>query len=99
MRAGAIAIGDEVIIVQKHACYKVDVLSIQIGNTPYEHLDVPENQEIGLRFAVAVSEGALLMRLPASPTTIPQEQQPELLSPDESLSVEPVEVLPDVDLP
>jgi len=82
MRAGAVAVGDEMVVVQKYACYKVSVRSIQIEDTPYERLDVNGGQEIGLQLSVTVNEGALLMRLPAPPLNTPEERPPDLSSPD-----------------
>jgi HEPN superfamily RiboL-PSP-like protein len=96
MRAGAVAVGDEMVVVQKYACYKVGVRSIQIEHTPYERLDVNDGQEIGLRLAVAV-KGALLMTLPASLPSTPQEAPQEPPSPDEFPLTEPEVAPPDTD--
>jgi hypothetical protein len=95
MRGGTVAVGDEMVIVQKHSCYEVGVRSIQIGETPYDRLNVIDGQEIGLQLTVGVRQGAWLLRIPAPILGVPQEQQPELLSPDEFPSTQPEEIEPE----
>jgi hypothetical protein len=99
MRAGTVIVGDEVVAQQKHACYKVTVRSIQIEDVPYERLDVIDDQEIGLRLDVATKEGALLIRLPASPTSVPVDRPQEPSSPDVFPSNEPEAAPTDIDSP
>jgi len=97
MRAGTVAVGDEMVVVRKHACYKARIQSIQVKDKPYERLDVVDSQEIGLRLTVAVNEGAQLMKLPVSLPSIPEERSQELSPPDVSQLIEPEDSLTDTD--
>jgi hypothetical protein len=74
MHPGRIAVGGELVVVQKYACYKVRIESIQIRDLAHEQLDVCDGQEIGLRLNLPVSRGALLMRLPDAPPSTPRKQ-------------------------
>lgn len=97
MRAGTVVVGDEMVVQQKYACYKVSVRSIQVEHTPYQRLDVNDGQEIGLQPDVAVKQGALLMRLPASHSALPEDRPQDLPSPDVFPSTEPEDELTDTD--
>jgi len=87
MWAGEIATGDELIVVQKQACFRATVLSIQVHQTPCEGLTVQEGQEIGIGLSEKVNVNAELVRL----GRLGQEQRvvtlvesmPEPTSPDE----------------
>lgn len=81
--AGTVAVGDELVVLQRRACYTVSVRSIQIEQTPYECLEVADNQEIGLRLTLSAKEGARLVRLRVEKLVIPPEPAREPLSDDE----------------
>ena len=83
MSAGSLVSGEDLVVVQKHGCFKTRILSIQIGQDPYEPLDLEEGQEIGIRFDRRVDEGAELVRLPATQPTGPTGVLPEPASPDD----------------
>jgi len=87
--AGKITVGDEIIVVRKHACYKVGVISIRTGGVSHQQLDVVENQEIGMKLTLDAGTGAELMRFPVRAPT-PAAQPIEVLSPDE-YPLEPAE--------
>ena len=55
MSAGALAVGDELVVVQKHACYKAAVISIQIQQGPLERLETQDGQEIGIKLSVTAA--------------------------------------------
>jgi len=97
MRAGNVFVGGEMVAVQKYACYKVQVRSIQIGDVPYERLDVNDGQEIGLGLDLAVKQGALLMSLPAAPPSNREERPQENLPPDAAPLTEPDEAPADIE--
>lgn len=81
MAAGTVAVGDELVVIHKGSCYRAEVMSIQIERTPYEKLDLQEDQEIGLRLSERANKGAELMRLIAPPA--PAGTIPESISPDD----------------
>jgi len=81
MARGAVAVGDELVVIQKHSCYKAAVVSIQIEQAPYERLDVEEGREIGLRLSTKANKGAELMRIAAP--AVPLGTIPEPISPDD----------------
>lgn len=64
MSAGAVAIGNPLVVMQKQACFRATIESIQILQTPYDHLETQDDQEIGLGLTEIVNEGAELLRLP-----------------------------------
>jgi hypothetical protein len=82
MSAGSLATGDDLVIVQKQGCFKATVLSIQVGQNPYERIEVPDGQELGIRLSERVNEGAELMRLQPAQPVGPTEVLPEPISPD-----------------
>jgi hypothetical protein len=82
MQAGTVAVGDELVIMQRNSCYRAAVMSIQVGQSPYERLDVHDDQEIGLRLSARANKGAELVRLPP-PQTALSETMPEPISPDD----------------
>lgn len=82
-RAGTLAVGDELIVVQRYACYAVSVRSIQTKDTPHERLEVVDNQEIGLRLSLSAKEGARLVRLRDESLGTPPEPTREPPSEDE----------------
>jgi MAE_28990/MAE_18760-like HEPN len=80
MAAGTVAVGDELVVIHKHSCYRAEVMSIQIAQSPHERLDVQEAQEIGLRLSERANKGAELVRLVGSPAvagTIPEPISPD----------------------
>jgi hypothetical protein len=83
MSAGSLAAGDDLAIVQKHGCFKATVLSIRVGQNPYERIELEDGQEIGIRLSERVNEGAELMRLPSAQPPGPTELLPEPISPDD----------------
>ena len=96
-RAGTVAVGDKLIVVQRHACYAVSVLSIQIDNTCHERLEVADNQEIGLGLTLSAKEGARLIRLRDEKLVAPPEPTREPLSEDEYHIDLPEDTAPDAD--
>jgi hypothetical protein len=82
MKAGSVGVGDEVVIMHKNSCHRAAVVSIQIGQSPYERLDVREGQEIGLRLSAKANKSAELVRI-ASPQPVPLGAMPEPISPDD----------------
>jgi MAE_28990/MAE_18760-like HEPN len=97
MRAGTVVVGGELVVVQKYACYKVRVRSIQVEDVPHERLDVSDGQEIGLGLDIGVNEGAQLMRLPGTPPSSPEEQPQENSPPEAPPLTEPDEAPADID--
>jgi hypothetical protein len=84
MSAGTLAIGDPLVVVQKQACYKVTIRSIQIHETPYDRIEVREGQEIGLGLSAGANVGAQLIRLAhEQQSAVEAVAIPELLSPDD----------------
>jgi hypothetical protein len=96
-RAGTVAVGDELIVMQRRACYAVSILSIQTNDTPHERLEVADNQEIGLRLTLSVSEGARLVRLRGEqPLAAPEQTQEHVLEDEYPIDL-PEETAPDTD--
>ncbi len=82
--AGPLSIGDPLIVVQRQACFKVTVRSIQIRDAPHERIEFTESQEIGLGLSQSASEGAQLLRLTTDQQTRGADvPMPEALSPDD----------------
>jgi hypothetical protein len=88
MLGGHIAIGEELIVVEKNACFLAKILSIKVHAATYETLQVIDGQEVGIKFNVEIREGAQLVRLrPHEQSALPLvEPPPEAISPDEELS-------------
>jgi hypothetical protein len=82
MSAGTVTIGDELIVMHKHSCYKTTVASIQIERSPYEQLDVRDGQEIGLGLSARANQGAELLRMASAQPTA-AGTLPEPISPDD----------------
>jgi hypothetical protein len=89
MSAGTVAIGDELIVMQKHSCYKTTVASIQIEQSPHEQLDVRDGQEIGLGLSARANQGAELLRIASAQPTA-AGTLPEPISPDDF----PIQITP-----
>ena len=85
MRAGTVVVGGEMVVMQKYACYKVSIRSIQIEHTPYERLDVSDGQEIGLQLTNAVNEGSVLIQEPSSTDILLSAEAEETSTDTESL--------------
>ena len=83
MSAGVLAVGDELVVVQKHACYKAAVTSIQNQEAPLERIETQDGQEIGIKLSVPVSDAAQLLKLPDVQPALPLDAVVELLSPDD----------------
>jgi hypothetical protein len=90
MSAVELVIGDELIVVQKYACFKASVVSIRIHENPYQRLTTTAGQQIGIRLDAAVNEGAQLMKLPPPQPVLPLEELiAEPVSPDDDLHPTP----------
>jgi len=88
-RAGSLAIGDELIVFYKYACYKVGVCSIRTGADPHLRLDVADDQEIGALLSLPARKGARLLRIKSTLQSHEQTPPEEPISPD----VEPMQEL------
>lgn len=81
MSAGTVSIGTPLVVMQKQACFKTRIESIKILQKTYDHLEVEEDQEIGLGLTDIANEGARLLRLPPdeqpSPTPIIESLSPD----------------------
>jgi hypothetical protein len=97
MHAGAIATGDEVVVVQKYACYAVGVQSIQSEHIPYERPDLKGGQEIGLRLSAPAKNGARLMKLRTAPQQPSREAPSDATPPNQGPMNEPEEASSEMD--
>jgi hypothetical protein len=81
---GDIAVGDELLVIQRQSCLKATVLSIQIEKISYASLKVEEGQEIGIRLSIRANEKADLLRLKTAQEIVTSEEPlPEPISEDE----------------
>jgi hypothetical protein len=83
MSVGSIITGDELVILHKQSCQTVKVASLQIGETPYEKIDLAEGQEIGIKLTARANEGAELIRVSPPQQALLTENLPERISPDD----------------